>query len=66
MTIFDGINHFLQSAFLLHKVTKYALYMYPNKGPQSLSLISNLVLTDRKKAINIKIIVNPVNGRWEI
>ena len=36
------------------------------QGPQSLSVISNLVLTDRKKAINIKIMVNPVKGRWEI
>ena len=36
------------------------------QGLQSLSVISNLVLTDRKKAINIKIMVNPVKGRWEI
>ena len=36
------------------------------QGQQSLSAISNFVLTDRKKAINIKIMVNPVKGRWEI
>ena len=36
------------------------------QGPQSLSGISNLILTDRKKAIGIKIMVNPVKGRWEI
>ena len=36
------------------------------QGPKSPSVISNLVLTDRKKAINIEIMVNPVKGRWEI
>ena len=36
------------------------------QGLQSLSGIINLILTDRKKAIGIKIMVNPVKGRWEI
>ena len=36
------------------------------QGPKSPSVISNLVLTDRKNPINIKAKVNPVKERWEM